>query len=396
MENSQKYLPVNWVDGMKLNKNHFIKENLAQMDSLSKSVASQLHPYNYGILPNWGKNQDIKITITTDNQNEAKVRISSFNAITRGGYLIELDYETIIGGYLSLVLPKIERKAESNFWLILRVNPFERTGFGNTDIEELPPRLPSSLPTYSLHLLPQSEGKPWVVGNADLPIGRLQYLDGNYSIDDNYIPPCSAVSSHSSLLELHADMEKLLGKLEIASIQILRKIILKKQQNDMAFIVQKVCEQLSSFTAIHAGSFGISKLFQPPVFLIESFIALSRLIKNNLDIFEGCGKEELLNYLNESCDVRKGELEAQLSLISNLNYNHQDISFSVEKITFFSKYIDKLFANMLKLEYIGKRKDAGIFVKEHQHSKEPSSPTGDYQSAEEEPIARKRKSFFVE
>jgi hypothetical protein len=287
-------------------------------------------------------------------------------------------------------------KEDSSFLLVLRVNPFERTQCGSADMEELPPRLPSSLPTYSLHLMAHEDWKQWVIGDADLPIGRLHHHDGRFSVDEQFIPPCTAVYSHSVLLELHADMERILGKLEIASIQIIRKIIFKKQQNDMALIVQKVCEQVYQFTAIHAGSFGISKLFQPPVILIESFIALSRVIKNTLDIYEGLGKEELLNYWNESCDIKKGELEVQLSTIANLKYNHQDISSSVEKIKFFSKYMDKLFTSMSKLEYIGKRKDAGIFVKEHQDAKDNSSSTRDFQTVEEPPVPSKRKSFFVE
>lgn len=398
MENPRKFLPVNWVDGMKLNKDHFLKENLALTALIANTVYSQLNPYNYGVLPNWGKIQDFKVYVSTDNQNEVKVRFSEFRAITSGGHLIEMDYDTIEQGCLSIPLPKIESVNRNgvSFFVVLRVNPFEKKPYGIADLDELPPRLPSSIPSYSLHVLAGEELNQWIIGESDFPIGKLHCQDGSIVVDECFIPPCSTTYSHQALLDLHAEMEKLLGKLEVTSIQIIKKIIQKKQQNDMALIVQRICEQIHGFTAQQLGSFGISKLIQPPVFLFESIISLSRLIKNTLDIYEGSGKEELLNYWNDWCDIKKGEMEAQLATVANLKYNHQDIYGCAEKIRFFSRYIDKLFTAMAKLEYIGKRKDAGIFVKEHQEPKVHSSGVMDSHSVGEAPAPVKRKSFFIE
>ena len=61
---------------------------------------------------------------------------------------------------------------------------------------------------------------------------------------------------------------------------------------------------------------------------------------------------------------KPGGIGATIMNLSNHLYDHLDINDSIEKISKFTKIISKLFHQLSRLEYIGKRKEAGIFVKE--------------------------------
>jgi hypothetical protein len=87
-------------------------------------------------------------------------------------------------------------------------------------------------------------------------------------------------------------------------------------------------------------------------------------MKNTLDCFIGSGKDELITYFTEWCNVKQGELEGAITTLSNHQYDHIDINDSIDKVSMFTKMISKLFYQLSRLEYIGKRRESGIFVKE--------------------------------
>ena len=57
----------------------------------------------------------------------------------------------------------------------------------------------------------------------------------------------------------------------------------------------------------------------------------------------------------------------------NVGYDHNQIDKTVIKVMRFVETIDELFAILNRLDYIGKRKDAGIFVKEKQEAEDPAT-----------------------
>ena len=111
---------------------------------------------------------------------------------------------------------------------------------------------------------------------------------------------------------------------------------------------------------------------------------MARLFKNTFDHYVGSGKEELINYCTEWCNVNQIELETSVTNLSNHPYNHLDINASIDKILQFTRTVSNLFGNLSRLDYIGKKKDAGIFVNEKAVSYEPEQPT------------IKRKSFLAD
>jgi hypothetical protein len=105
----------------------------------------------------------------------------------------------------------------------------------------------------------------------------------------------------------------------------------------------------------------------------------------------------LINYCIEWCDVKQGELEGAITSLANHPYNHLNINESVEKVAAFTKLITHLFAHLARLEYIGKRKDTGIFVKEQIIQKDNGLfVKEDTTIYEPEMQPKKRRSFLVD
>ena len=366
------FLPVNWVDGMKINKTHFIAQDNAMTYQLAQHTSCLVDQLSYGILPPVGdKNEAVKLFISTDNQKRIQVRIQQCRAITAGGYYIEFNEDTAIHGN-NLITPVVsepvtlrELKAKATqFYIVLTINPYKRMPYGSAAVEETPPRIPYTVPSLQLDIIPVAEVARNVLGPNQLPVGKMTVDAQRVSLEEEYIPPCTAIYSHPELLEIQAGLEQFYSKMELYALQITQKIIQKKQSNEMSVIVQKICDNISLFTASQLAELKSVGIVQRPVYTVSRVAALARVIKNTLDCFLGSGKEELINYFNEWCNIGQGELEATISDLSTLQYDHLDINDSISKVAQFTKTISKLFYQLSRLEYIGKRKEAGIFVKE--------------------------------
>ena len=377
---------------MKINKSHFIAQERAVVYQIAQATGSLLNDLNYGLLPSGQGGTGLKLFIAIDNQQKVQVRIQQCRAITAGGYYIEFNEDTALSGsnlqapLISTPIPLKElREKAAAYYVVLTINPYKRVPYGFADPAETPIRIPSTVPFFAVDLVSMTEVTRNKLGLYQLVVGKLITEENRISLDEQYIPPCNAVSSHTDLLEIHAALEQFLGKMENWSLQIIQKILQKKQANDMSVIVQKMCEQIMVFTATQLAELKAVGMVQPPVYLVSKVSSLARMIKNIMDCYLGSGKEELINYFTEWCNFSQGELEGAITLLSNHTYDHLDINNSVGKITGFTRILSQLFNQLARLEYIGKRKDAGIFVKE-----EVITPT-----SEQTPPPR-RRSFLAD
>src|SRR5688500_12885544 len=80
----QIYLPVNWKDGMKINKSHFIAQQNAFTYQLAHHTGTLINEYNYGLLPPLSNNGNaIKLFLSIDNQQQVHLRLQQCLAITK-------------------------------------------------------------------------------------------------------------------------------------------------------------------------------------------------------------------------------------------------------------------------------------------------------------------------
>ena len=172
--------------------------------------------------------------------------------------------------------------------------------------------------------------------------------------------------------------------MESYTLQIIQKIHQKKQVNEMAAIVHSIADTLMQVMASQLAEVKTLCLHQPLVFLVNKLSSLARIFKNSLDYYIGSGKEELINYCTEWCNLSQVEMESAVTNLSNHQYNHLDSNASIQQVLLFTRTISNLFGNLSRLDYIGKKKDAGIFVNEN----------AIIYDTEEQP--KKRKSFLAD
>jgi hypothetical protein len=392
MESSQNFLPVNWIDGMKINKSHFIAERNAMQQQIVLSGGSHISEVNYGLLPITSiEHKPFKIFISLDNQQQIQIKLLHCRAITAGGALININETSQDNNSISAPIPSLhinfsDLKDKSKiYFVILTINIYNKLAVGNADPTEIPPRLPSVVPQYTLSLVAEEELNSQKPGLYQLTLSRLIIADNRIEADADYIPPCTATASHEDLMDIYYSLEEFMSKMELYCIQINQKIQQKKQGNDMALIVQKLCDNILQYQNMYFTQFKWAFAYQSPVYMLAHIASMARLIKNNLDIYVNSGKEELINYFVEWCDVNQGTLETVITDLGNHVYKHEDINSAVVKVANFTKIISSLFYKLSRLDYIGKKKDANIFVKEEIINPDTAENAG-----------RKRRSFLAD
>lgn len=363
MEQHNTYPHINWTDGMKLNKEVFIASDHAHTAEMQQLISSTLSAIRYGILP---VEDNFNVQISTDNQHTLRVTIMSCKALTIGGAYINISATEVNGNpdaNPALLLP-LPTPVNEVCWIVLTLNPFERVPFGNINPNENPPRFPHVKPGFSLQLATAHELSQYARNAYSLIIGKLLPAGGYFKVDTDYMPPVLSVNASQDLLGLHSELDSFLANLEQACARIVQKIYKKSQQNELAELAQFVCDRIMLYLSKAITDFRWLYLYESPAKMISAIVGLARTLKNTIDLRTGSGKEELMNYLSEWSELNQGELETLLSNMAILRYNHNDINENVTTVIGFAKVTGKLFNTLSNLEFIGKKKEAGIFVKE--------------------------------
>jgi hypothetical protein len=370
MQEPLKYHHVNWIDGMKINKNHFIAMEDAINDQVRDVIAGALNANNWGLLPPLNNQGDpLKIVLTVDNQKTLRVRIFECRAVTAGGARIEIfENGTDLQGF-EIPFPEssFEIPAGGNekiVYVALSVNLFSGVPAGNADPAEEPPRYPFVIPSFRVHLIPEEQVSQKEIGPYYLFIGKIRIADQKPELIREYIPPCAIVRSHTTLVKFHAEFDKFFGQLELDLLKILKKISEKEQSIILSRAVALLSDKILYFLSTGILEFRWKVIDQPPLFMLEYVARLARLIRNTIDSNSGEAKEELLNYFTDWCNLKQGEFEKTLLSTINFKYEHSNIYDSAMQMIGFSEVIATLFSKLSILEYIGKKKDTNIFVKE--------------------------------
>ena len=366
------HFPVNWIDGMKINKSHFADVQDFVSDTVRDSVGIHTSMIDYGLLP---VPDPIKMSLIIDNHKLLRIKVEQCHAITPNGSRIAIGGGSSEGLNLSIPYPEAARELKENETAVLlaciSVNHFKRTPYGEPDPEENPPRYPYTHPEYSLNLIPEGDLQNTMGFGANyLTVGKILVNAGESKIDDNYIPPSISVSSHPKLQDLYTEIDRFYGQIESYASQIAQKIHSKKQSTELALMMQVMSEKTLDYLGLEINKFRWLSPHNPPANMLLSVVALARILKNFTDARSGAGKEELLNYFSEWCNVSQGDFETIFSETINTEYNHNQMDLVVTKISRFMKTLEDLFSVLSRLDYIGKKRDGSIFVSENTDDKD--------------------------
>lgn len=358
---------VNWIDGMKINKNHFIEADNASTQFAQLISSKDINAVNYGLLPGIGGDEAVNIVFSMDGQDTIKVELNRCRAITVGGFIINITPEISSSMERKGSIINTEYKinsTEDDCYIVLSVNPYGRIPVGDADPEEEPPRHPFVLPEYSLSVIGTAEANEAEFGKHHVTIGKIQFSNGVASLAEDFIPPCVSIQSHQDLRYIYTEIHTFFNAIEKYTMNIIQKIYQKKQTNDLANMVSSMTHNTLQYLGGMLPEFRLYDRHMPPVTMITKLMALARVIKNSMDVYAGTGKEELLNYLSDWCDLNQGAFENVLVEMMDLEYQHTDINKALHNVSSFTKLMLSLFKKLNELDYIGKKSDSNIFVKE--------------------------------
>ncbi|MCD8193718.1 MAG: type VI secretion system baseplate subunit TssK [Tannerellaceae bacterium] len=354
---------VNWVDGMKISKDHLVQMEDHFIDAIRDSVNIHLNSYNFGLLPPYnGERSSSDFGIMEKITNHVEIELRRCNAITAGGCRININPGDA-SGYLKLDHlfendPDESAKEEDLRWdVILLVKPFDRIPAGFPDPDETPPRYPDAQKAYSLFLTRAGQAHSLEYSAHNLVIGRVKKIGGRYEVDHNYIPPCISMSSHPELKSYYEQFGKYLNEIEVASLKIIQKIQERENMIEIAQNTRLICEQLLNHIAVvyfHYRNMGRN---YAPIEIANTFSSLAHICYVSLNYISKKKREEMLQYYYEWSDVTPGSFMELISAMTELRYDHLNIRVIMEQIGYFLEVFSALWIKLSSLEYIGQHKE---------------------------------------
>jgi hypothetical protein len=289
MKNNLTYHPVNWVDGMKINKDHFIAQDNATRNAFFDASSLSLSPVRFGILPALTDNDDnYNVRIVMDNQNTVRANIVACRAITRSGVRIQIPSLNQSGLSTSDEVPAVSftfspGAQESAHWVVLMAHPYDRQAAGQPIPGENPPRLPFVIPTYEIQILSDTQYRQLNQHPNALTIGKILVNGHDIKVDDGYIPPCISIAAHPDLMSLHAELDAFLSNIEIKCSLIVQKIFKKSQQNELSDLVLFLCDRMILFLSQVITTLRWRLMHESPAELFALVASMARVMKNSID-----------------------------------------------------------------------------------------------------------------
>jgi hypothetical protein len=373
MPSEIKYFPVNWVDGMKISKNHLLSFQHAIDDQIRDSISTSHSQLSFGLLP-FSKNPN-DLAFNIDQAGNMHILLKTCIGITPNGSRIQI----LEDAPLALNIPSSEVlkthhvafSDEAMFYITLTVNPFNRIPFGNPVDNELPPRSPYTNAEYHLDILLSQGVNLDQFESSSLIIGKLSYKKGEFKFHQEFIPACTSLRCHPNFTEYYNAVGDALILIERSCFLILQKIRSKDQKTSLSNSIYMLSERLGFVVSSGFLNFKTVIPGQPPVFLFVLLLQVPNTISNILTILTAKEREELLSYLGEWTNMAAGILENKTNdFLNNYTYTHSDPLPSLSFIYDYVKMISDLFSLLSQLEFIGKRKGQSVFIVEHDVAQE--------------------------
>lgn len=381
----QKQFPIHWQNGMKLSKELFAQQYNAVQQNLQHTISCALHPYAYGLCGGMGS---FDVTISYDQQNMLLIRIQKLMAVTLDGTLIDIQssyYHTQDhDGFYTFNVPIGTLVGAHNYWICLRV----------LENEHLAIHTPLSYQSMDQQILAAPKMEVQLIQLEDLVGGQLPakaFVIGSCSISgskvtilDHFIPAMMWVNQQEDMQEWYHAVLQVLEQSLNRSVNLVSKIRQRNQQNELSQLVQQLCLHIIASLQVQLPSLRMTKGNIPPHRVFESLGSIAMVVKNSLDMNTGAGKEELMNYLSEWMTVSPALWDDMCNRTVHLQLNTIDHNENIAAVNQFMTTFHSLLETLDKLDFIGKRKDTGLFIKEENNSR--------VNQPEETPKAKRR--FF--
>ncbi len=340
----QQHFPLNWQDGMKISSGHFQSWESAMQDQFRDIYASTVNEHSYGLLlsaSNSHKSCDLLL-------QQGELVLSECRAITRGGIRVEISQSNDLTPVLRKPLSQIRQEADL-YAVVLMINPFKRQATGSPDPEEVPPRLPYSIPTYKLEVLPLGQHHPNKL-LSQIMIGKLQ-LNGAQKELLDYIPPCTCVEADQTLKGYFVEFCNHLYQILVHGAEIVQKVYGKSSKKPLAQHISFIAEKTTFYISERLDVIKNQGPFLPPMYLFSQIQGLARTLDTAGMCLTQADRDDTFKFFSEFLNTRLGEWNQTVKSVLNLSYNHVDIiSSMIVPLGNFLAVTDRLFHQLAELE----------------------------------------------
>lgn len=362
------YLPVNWVNGLKLTSQHFFANQYSQTEALNREAGRNLTSYNYGlgeVLDGIGDN--LEIEISGDTMSTLCVHLKSCNAITKGGLPI-VYYDGLYGDEKpSATISESSLQAEdSEYMVLISVDPYRLIPVGEPDPEEVPLHHPYVLPSIKLHIVPKNEVNKSFYSQNFLLVAEVCRHGNSYKINQQYIPPVQYSACHDGIKTFISQLARTLQSIKEDVKLIYSRNVADKRRDTLANNTFELCQAFSAFYDSRIFFIVQVALEQPPIYLMQAVNELANRLSSALQGLSETEREQLLQYFYEWTNVTPSEFITKIESVIGLMYDHTNINQSLQTAGALVTLLSKMFHKMSELEYIGMVRE-NIIVGDESH-----------------------------
>lgn len=356
-----KYYLTNWIDGMKINRQHFIDSENALIDQMRDMGAHTLTSATYGLLqPIHGEKTSLDCTVLSTQATTLKINVSYCRAITSGGCRIEIIpgiHPELISDNDIFTTVNSENSDNTSYYAVISVDPFNRQPFGAASQDEYPPRNQFSISSYKLNMVPQASINSASIGPYHIPVAKFTLRGGELVKDINYIPPCAVIAAHPGSKEIYNTVAEHLNSLLENGNQIVHKVVEGDQNSALAQNLKNICEQSVHYITSEFFMFRTMYRQQSPVYIANCVIRLAGIINGSVNLLKTKEKEELLQYFSHWNEISPGKFEDMLTSVINANYDHENLHSFFQPLLIFLKMWSSLLDKLKDLKLIGQKNE---------------------------------------
>ncbi|PKK84984.1 MAG: hypothetical protein CVT49_00135 [candidate division Zixibacteria bacterium HGW-Zixibacteria-1] len=305
------------------------QQHLKDQESYFESLARwhALHAGdNYGLVRKSPSGEAALSLIATVSGSRLRVEIKRCQALTPGGYFIEVNdnLAEIITGETDIT--------ETQVPVFVAADADSRKLTGDPDSSEDIPRVPFQMQNYSVHL---GKNPPFpeiqYIQVAELTINGSEVMPS-----PDYFPPCITINADDRLAQKTVDFRNRLENLLKLSTRAYMAVAAAGALEGASTTLQKAFKEtvyhMVSYLASNLDNFMVGRNAMHPIMMVIYFKRLFRVVSSLLNLRPG-----LKDYLNERFFTRElnsevGRFMSSVDAFLLMEYNHRDLGSQISMI----------------------------------------------------------------
>lgn len=340
---------INWTDGMKINKSHFISSDNYHIQQSNISRQLFVNETSFGLLPVDAQRDAFpNLKLIVSNGQVTVSRFAFSLVMLNGSFFMlrsdEIDDNAIDPSDLKLSF-KIDTDRKTEYALIIKTRPYERIGIGAFESEGMPLRRPLALEGFSLSLQTVKQTQKAWFGSDFFVISRFSIEDSILQMDEDYIPPSSTMLAHPLLKDIQSQLYNHIIDLETLVVTTLSKFKTKKSNDFNETLIYISSNLLISLSRIKI-EIKHKTLYQPPVYLVCLIKELANIMYQSMSVRGNMGKDIFLEAMNKILSNSKEDFGDLLNDVVSKEYRHYDISGVFSGLMHFIKALLKIYDHL--------------------------------------------------